>query len=50
MLRASVAGGFFPYPYFVNDPLLQDVHGEAEFQSLMDQARNRHEQFKSMFF
>jgi serine/threonine protein kinase/TolB-like protein len=50
ILRASIAGGFFPYPYFVNDPLLQDVHGAAEFQSLMDQARHRHEQFKTMFF
>jgi serine/threonine protein kinase/TolB-like protein/Tfp pilus assembly protein PilF len=50
MLRASIAGGFFPYPYFMNDPLLQDLHGAAEFQSLMDQARHRHEQFKTMFF
>jgi hypothetical protein len=50
MLRASIAGGFFPYPYFVNDPLLQNVQGATEFKSLMDQARHRHEQFKTMFF
>ncbi|HTV65538.1 MAG TPA: protein kinase [Bryocella sp.] len=50
MLRHSIGGGFFCYPYFVHDPLLQNLRGEAEFRSLMDQARHRHDQFKATFF
>ncbi len=50
MLRHSIGGGFFCYPYFVRDPLLQSLRGEAEFQALMDQALHRHEQFKQTFF
>jgi TolB-like protein len=50
MLRHSIGGGFFCYPYFVRDPLLQSLHEEPEFQTLMKQALNRHEQFKSTFF
>ncbi|MGC2110914.1 MAG: protein kinase [Candidatus Korobacteraceae bacterium] len=50
MLRHSIGGGFFCYPYFVRDPLLQSLRGEPEFQELMNQALNRHEQFKKTFF
>ena len=50
MLRHSIGGGFFCYPYFVRDPLLQSLRGEPEFQELMNQALNRHEQFKKAFF
>jgi hypothetical protein len=50
MLRHSIGGGFFCYPYFVRDPLLQSLHGEAEFQALMSQASHRHEQFQATFF
>jgi eukaryotic-like serine/threonine-protein kinase len=50
MLRHSIGGGFFCYPYFVRDPLLQNIRNEAEFQTLMDQARQRHEEFKTRFF
>ncbi len=50
MLRHSIGGGFFCYPYFVRDPLLQSLRDEAEFQALMNQARQRHEQFKTTFF
>ncbi len=50
MLRHSIGGGFFCYPYFVRDPLLQSLRDEQEFQELMNQARQRHEQFKSTFF
>lgn len=50
MLRHSIGGGFFCYPYFMSDPLPQNIRGEAEFQTLMDQARERHEQFKATFF
>src|SRR5271165_967399 len=50
MLRHSIGGGFFCYPYFVRDPLLQNLRGEPEFQELMKQALRRHEQFKTTFF
>ena len=50
MLRHSIGGGFFCYPYFVRDPLLQSLRDEPEFQALMNQARQRHEQFKTTFF
>lgn len=50
MLRHSIGGGFFCYPYFERDPLLQSLRGETEFRSLMNQAQQRHEQFKTAFF
>ncbi len=50
MLRHSIGGGFFCYPYFLRDPLLQSLHDEPEFQTMMKQALQRHEQFKSAFF
>jgi tetratricopeptide (TPR) repeat protein len=50
MLRHSIGGGFFCYPYFVRDPLLQNLRNEPEFQTLMSQARQRHEEFKAKFF
>jgi eukaryotic-like serine/threonine-protein kinase len=50
MLRHSIAGGFFCYPYFERDPLLQNLRGEPEFQKLMNEARQRHDQFKTTFF
>jgi len=50
MLRHSIGGGFFCYPYFMHDPLLQNLRDEPEFKTLMDQALNRHERFKTNFF
>ena len=50
MLRHSIGGGFFCYPYFVHDPLLNSLRDEREFRDLMEQARHRHEQFKETFF
>lgn len=50
MLSHSIDGGFFCYPYFVRDPLLQTLRNEAEFQSLMKRALHRHEEFKASFF
>jgi TolB-like protein len=50
MLRHSIGGGFFCYPYFVRDPLVQNLHDEPEFKTLLQQALHRHEQFKTTFF
>ncbi|HKC89465.1 MAG TPA: FlgO family outer membrane protein [Blastocatellia bacterium] len=49
LLRRAVEGGFFCYPYFTNDPLLNNLRGEAEFARLMELARRRHEEFKRRF-
>jgi len=50
MLRHSIGGGFFCYPYFARDPLLQSLRNEPEFKSIIEQARQRHEQFRASFF
>jgi TolB-like protein len=50
MLRRSVEGGFFCYPYFKSDPLLNNLRREREFAEITAQARARHEQFKARFF
>lgn len=50
VLRRSIQGGFFPFPYFETDPLLDSLRGEAEFTRLMKLARQRHQGFKSKFF
>jgi tetratricopeptide (TPR) repeat protein len=50
MLRRSIEGGFFCYPYFESDPLLNNLRREGEFAEIMAQARERHEQFKARFF
>jgi hypothetical protein len=50
VLRSSIQGGFFPYPYFAADPLLDTLRAEAEFSKLINVARQRHEAFKHEFF
>jgi len=50
MLKHSIENGFFPYPYFMTDPLLDSVRGESEFRVLIESARARHEAFKKTFF
>ena len=50
MLSHSIDGGFFCFPYFERDPLLQNLRNEPGFQRLMNQARQRHEQFQKAFF
>lgn len=49
-LRHSIERGFFCYPYFVSDPLLDGLRGEAEYATLMRAARERHEEFRRKFF
>ena len=50
VLRHSIENGFFPYPYFATDPLLDSLRSQGEFSKLMEAARQRHEAFKSKFF
>jgi DNA-binding winged helix-turn-helix (wHTH) protein/TolB-like protein len=50
ILHTSVESGFFAYPYLSRDPLLNELHGEPEFDQILNEARQRHEAFKSSFF
>jgi DNA-binding winged helix-turn-helix (wHTH) protein/TolB-like protein len=50
MMRLSIQNGFFPYPYFTNDPLLNTIRNESEFAQLLNAANERHERFKRRFF
>jgi tetratricopeptide (TPR) repeat protein len=50
VLSRSVEGGFFPYPYFVNDPLLDPLRSDEGFTHVMNAARQRHESFRNQFF
>jgi tetratricopeptide (TPR) repeat protein len=49
-LRSSIEAGFFSYPYFLRDPLLNNLRGAPEFQRILDISRQRHEAFKKTFF
>jgi DNA-binding winged helix-turn-helix (wHTH) protein/TolB-like protein len=50
LLRASVEGGFFSYPYIADDPLLNHLHLEPEFTEILNIARQRHDAFKNSFY
>ena len=50
VLTQSIANGFFPYPYFSSDPLLDSLRNEPEFLKLMITAKERHQEFKTKFF
>ena len=50
VLRRSIENGFFAYPYFAADPLLDGLRREDGFATLMNAARQRHEAFKNKFF
>lgn len=49
-LRRSIEGGFFPYPYFVSDPLLSNIRRTPGCEALLEAARQRHEHFERRFF
>ena len=46
----SIAGGFFCYPYFQSDPLLDSVRKEPGFAAALERARTRHQAFRAKFF
>lgn len=45
-LRKAVAGGFFNYPAFLKDTLLDPVRDDPEVQKVLVEAREKHEAFK----
>lgn len=50
MFQHAVQGGFFCYPYFVRDPLLDNIRNEAGFNDTMQDAQRRYEEFRRRFF
>jgi DNA-binding winged helix-turn-helix (wHTH) protein/TolB-like protein len=50
MFRASIEAGFFAYPYFLRDPLLNTIRGLPDFPHLLEIARQRQESFRREFF
>ena len=45
--EAAVAAGNFNYPYFIGDPLLAPLRADDGFQSVLAQAKRRHERFQN---
>lgn len=50
VLHSSIENGFFAYPYFVTDPLLDSLRSNQEFKGLMKIAEQRHRSFQNKFF
>jgi tetratricopeptide (TPR) repeat protein len=50
VLRQSIEGGFFPYPYIARDPLLNGLRSDPQFASVLNAANQRHEAFMKKFF
>jgi TolB-like protein/Tfp pilus assembly protein PilF len=50
VLRSSVEGGFFPYPYLATDPLLEPLRKEPEFAQILNISQRRYQAFKDHFF
>lgn len=44
--EAAVAAGNFNYPYFAGDPLLASLRADSRFQSVLMQAKRRHDRFQ----
>ena len=49
VLRQSIEGGFFCYPYFAKDRLLNNLRAQPGFEPLMEEAQRRHDQFRARF-
>jgi len=50
VMQYSVENGFFAYPYFATDPLVDALRSEGAFSGLLETARRRHEDFKRKFY
>jgi TolB-like protein len=48
-LKLAIQGGFFCYPYFKTDPLIDNLRKEPEFETLLETARQRHDEFLARF-
>jgi TolB-like protein len=49
MFAKVIEDGFFCYPYFLHDPLIDNLRNQPGFADLLNKARVRHEAFKAKF-
>lgn len=49
-LNHTIKGGFFCHQCFITDPLLAGERSDPEFQRLMREASQRHDEFRNRFF
>ncbi|HKM90531.1 MAG TPA: winged helix-turn-helix domain-containing protein [Candidatus Acidoferrales bacterium] len=50
LLRRSIDLNFFPYSYFVQDPLLEPIRTEPGYAAVMELGRQRQQTFRQRFF
>lgn len=50
VLRSSVEGGFFAFPYLASDPMLDPLRKEKEFSEILNISNQRYEAFRRRFF
>jgi DNA-binding winged helix-turn-helix (wHTH) protein/Flp pilus assembly protein TadD len=48
--RRSIELNFYPYSYFLQDPLLDPIRTEPQYAGVAELARQRHESFRQRFF
>jgi serine/threonine protein kinase len=49
LFRTAIEGGFFPYPYFERDPLIDNLRGDPSFSESMEKAHRRSQEFRGRF-
>ncbi|MEN8203950.1 MAG: tetratricopeptide repeat protein [Bacteroidota bacterium] len=49
-LQKAVDRGFFNYPFMQTDPFLDAVREDAEFQQILQEAKEKHEAFRKKIF
>jgi len=49
-LQRAVDGGFFNYPFMLNDSFLDSMREDEEFQMVLQEAREKHLSFQKKFF
>ncbi len=49
LFRQTIQGGFFCYPYFQSDPLLDNIRREPGFAESIEEARRRSQAFQARF-
>lgn len=49
LFKLAVDKGFFCYPFFNNDPLMENIRKNSEFETTLKKAQDRHQDFKIKF-
>ena len=49
-MQRAIDKGFYPYPYFLQEPFLDPIRNHPEFDHILKVAEDKHLAFKSRFF